>query len=117
MAFAACDAFWAVFAEAFAACAVFTEVSVVLIAALEVACAVLIPFSVVLTVPLAVVFTAFSAFRAVLLIIFCPCCRVFINCDFAVWETSGQRNGLQPRDGSASRVVLTYSVLLSVLRL
>ena len=77
-----------------AACAVFTEVSVVLIAALEVACAVLIPFSVVLTVPLAVVFTAFSAFRAVVLIIFCPCCRVFINCDFAVWETSGAEERL-----------------------
>ena len=59
-----------------------------MIAALEVASAVLIPFSVVLTVPLAVTFTAFSAFRAVVLIIFCPCCRVFINCDFAVWETS-----------------------------
>lgn len=95
----------------------FTEVSVVLIAALEVACAVLIPFSVVLTVPLAVVFTAFSAFRAVVLIIFAPAVGSLSTAILLSGKHRGQRNGLQPRDGSANRVVLTYSVLLSALRL
>ena len=68
------------FAEAFAAAFVALAVcSAVLIAALEVACAVLTLFWVVLTVPFAVALTVFSAFRAVVLTVFLPCCRILIN--------------------------------------
>ena len=47
--------------------------SAVLIVALEVACAVFTPLSAVLTEPFAVDFTAFSAFRAVVLMVFLLC--------------------------------------------